>query len=72
MERTKAIREGDAQQDPFDILYPVPPAIVKLFMEQSFTKPEGENVVVIPRKEIPDAKERAAFYREYAQKVVKS
>jgi hypothetical protein len=72
MERTKAIREGDAQQDPFDILYPVPPAIVKLFMEQSFTKPEGENVVVIPRKEIPDAKERAAFYHEYAQKVVKS
>ncbi len=70
MERTKAIREGKAEQDPFDILYPVPPAIVKMFMEQSFAKPEGANVVVVPRKEIPDAAERAAFYREYAQKVV--
>ncbi|NCB39999.1 MAG: hypothetical protein EOM80_14640 [Erysipelotrichia bacterium] len=66
MERTKAIREGKAEQDPFDILYPVPPAIVKMFMEQSFAKPEGPNVVVVPRKEIPDAAERAAFYRKYA------
>ena len=67
MERTKAIREGKAEQDPFDILYPVPPAIVKMFMEQSFTKPQGPNVVVVPRKEIPDAAERAAFYRKYAE-----
>ncbi len=67
MERTKAIREGKAEQDPFDILYPVPPAIVKMFMEQSFTKPQGPNVVVVPRKEIPDASERAAFYRKYAE-----
>lgn len=67
MERTKAIREGKAEQDPFDILYPVPPAIVKMFMEQSFAKPQGPNVVVVPRKEIPDAAERAAFYRKYAE-----
>lgn len=72
MERTKAIREGKAEQDPFDILYPVPPAIVKMFMEQSFTKPQGQNVVVVPRKEIPDAAERAAFYRKYAEMVLKS
>lgn len=72
MERTSAIREGKAEQDPFDILYPVPPAIVKMFMEQSFTKPEGKNVVFIPRKEIPDTSERAAFYKEYADKVVNS
>ena len=63
MERTKAIREGKAEQDPFDILYPVPPAIVKMFMEQSFTKPQGPNVVVVPRKEIPDAAERAGRLR---------
>ncbi len=68
MERTRAIREGKAEQDPFDILYPVPPAIVKMFMEQSFAKPEGPNVVVVPRKEIPNAAERAAFYRKYAEK----
>ncbi len=67
MERTRAIREGKAKQDPFDILYPVPPAIVKMFMEQSFVKPQGPNVVVVPRKEIPDAAERAAFYRKYAE-----
>ena len=67
MERTRAIREGKAEQDPFDILYPVPPAIVKMFMEQSFAKPEGPNVVVVPRKEIPNAAERAAFYRKYAE-----
>lgn len=72
MERTKAIREGKAEQDPFDILYPVPPAIVKMFMEQSFSKPEGPKVVVVPRKEIPDATKRAAFYREYADKALKS
>lgn len=72
MERTKAIREGKAEQDPFDILYPVPPAIVKMFMEQSFSKPEGPKVVVVPRKEIPDAAARAAFYREYADKALQS
>lgn len=72
MERTKAIREGKAEQDPFDILYPVPPAIVKMFMEQSFSKPEGPKVVVVPRKEIPDAAERAAFYRKYAEMALKS
>ncbi|MBU1106870.1 MAG: ATP-binding protein [Candidatus Riflebacteria bacterium] len=72
MERTSEIREGKAEQDPFDILYPVPPAIVKMFMEQSFSRPEGPKVVVVPRKEIADASARAAFYREYAEKVVKS
>lgn len=72
MERTQAIREGKAEQDPFDILYPVPPAIVKMFMEQSFTRPQGPNLVIVPRKEIPDASERAAFYREYANRVMSS
>lgn len=70
MERTQAIREGKAQQDPFDILYSVPPAIVKLFVEQSFSKPTGANVIVVPRREIPDAAQRAAFYREYAVKTL--
>jgi hypothetical protein len=70
MERTSAIREGKAQQDPFDILYPVPPAIVKLFVEQSFARPTGTNVVVVPRREIPDAAQRTAFYREYATKAL--
>lgn len=70
MERTSAIRQGKAQQDPFDILYPVPPAIVKLFVEQSFSRPSGANVVVVPRREIPDAEKRAAFYREYAAKTI--
>lgn len=70
MERTAAIRDGKAEQDPFDILYPVPPAIVKLFVEQSFDRPSGANVVVVPRREIPDPASRAAFYREYAAKVM--
>jgi hypothetical protein len=70
MERTSAIRQGQAQQDPFDILYPVPPAIVKLFVEQSFTRPTGPNIVVVPRREIPDANDRAAFYRDYAGKTL--
>jgi hypothetical protein len=70
MERTSAIREGKAEQDPFDILYPVPPAIVKLFVEQSFTRPTGPNVVTVPRREISGATERAAFYQEFAAKVL--
>jgi len=70
MERTSAIREGKAEQDPFDILYAVPPAIVKMFVEQSFARPQGSNVVFVPRREIPDAAERAAFYRSYAEKAV--
>ncbi|HQG28297.1 MAG TPA: hypothetical protein PLY73_07040, partial [Candidatus Ozemobacteraceae bacterium] len=70
MERTSAIREGKAEQDPFDILYPVPPAIVKLFVEQSFARPSGSRVVTVPRREIPDAAARATFYREYAGKVM--
>jgi hypothetical protein len=70
MERTSAIREGHAQQDPFDILYPVPPAIVKLFVEQSFTRPTGPNIVVVPRREIPEANARAAFYRDFAGKTL--
>lgn len=69
LSRTKAISEGTKQQDPYDILYSVPAAIVKLFVEQSFDKPAASNVVVVPRKEIPDEKERAAFYRDYANKV---
>jgi len=70
LNRTKEISEGRAEQDNFDILYAVPAAIVKLFIEQSFTEPKGENVVFVPRKEIPDAGERAAFYREYAEKIL--
>lgn len=72
MERTSAIRQGKSEQDPFDILYPVPPAIVKLFVEQAFTRPSGPKVVVVPRREIPDATARAAFYREYAAKTLAS
>jgi len=48
----------------------VPAAIVKLFVEQSFDVPEGDNVTVIPRIEIPDDAERTAFYREHASKVI--
>ncbi|NLI78998.1 MAG: ATP-binding protein [Candidatus Riflebacteria bacterium] len=70
MERTGAIREGKASQDPFDILYAVPPAIVKLFVEQSFARPIGPRVVTVPRREIPDPAARAAFYREYAAKAL--
>ena len=51
----------------FPFILNVPPAIVKMFMEQSFSKPQGPNVVVVPRKEIPNAAERAAFYRKYAE-----
>ncbi|RCK75778.1 MAG: hypothetical protein OZSIB_3721 [Candidatus Ozemobacter sibiricus] len=69
-ERTREIREGRAQQDPFDVLYEVPPAIVKLFVEQSFARPTGPSVVVVPRRELPDAAERAAFYRQYAAQVL--
>lgn len=70
MARTAEIRAGQRQQDPYDILYSVPAAIVKLFVEQSFNKPEKGNVTVVPRREIPDAKEREAFYRERAAKVL--
>lgn len=68
--RTKDISEGKAEQDPFDILYAVPAAIVKLFVAQSFNRPEGANVVMVPRKEIPDAAERTAFYKKYAEKLL--
>ncbi|HPP88302.1 MAG TPA: hypothetical protein PLM75_10635 [bacterium] len=71
-QRTKEIREGKKEQDPFDILYAVPAPIVKLFVEQNFDKPTGKNVIVIPRKEIPDEIERQKFYREYADKVLNS
>ncbi len=68
--RTKDISEGKTEQNSFDILYAVPAAIVKLFVEQSFDVPKGENVTVIPRIEIPDDAERTAFYREHAAKVL--
>ncbi|MBU3956484.1 ATP-binding protein [bacterium] len=68
--RTKDISEGKAEQNTFDILYAVPAAIVKLFVEQSFDVPQGENVVLVPRLEIPDDAERAAFYRKYAETVI--
>ncbi|OQA92099.1 MAG: hypothetical protein BWY26_00490 [Elusimicrobia bacterium ADurb.Bin231] len=69
--RTKDIAEGKKKQDPFDVLYSVPAAIVKLFVEQSFDKPAGDNVIIVPRKDIKDLDERAAFYRSYAEKVQK-
>ena len=52
------------------MLYLVPAAIVKLFVEQSFDVPKNEKVIIIPRKEISDEKERSAFYRRYAEKVL--
>ncbi|OQW98834.1 MAG: hypothetical protein BWK68_00030 [Elusimicrobia bacterium A5] len=70
--RTEEITNGKKQQDKFDVLYSVPAAIVKLFVEQSFDVPQNENAVIIPRKEIQDEKERSAFYREYAKQVLNS
>lgn len=67
--RTQKINEGTQEQDPYDILYLVPPAIVKLFVEQSFVRPTGENVIYIPRKNIPDDKEREDFYKSFVPKV---
>lgn len=72
LSRTKEIAEGKRQQDPYDVLYSVPAAIIKLFVEQSFEVPKGKNVFIIPRKEIPDEVERAKFYREYALQVMKA
>lgn len=68
--RTKAISEGRAEQDPFDILYAVPAPVVKLFVEQSFDKPADSNLIVIEWKDLPDPEERNAFYREYAKKIL--
>jgi len=68
--RTEEITNGKKQQDKFDVLYSVPAAIVKLFVEQSFDVPKNEKVIIIPRKEISDEKERSAFYRRYAEKVL--
>lgn len=70
--RTKEIKEGKRAQDPYDVLYSVPAAIVKLFVEQSFDVPKGKNVIIIPRKEIPDETERSKFYRGYAAKVMEA
>jgi len=68
--RTKEINEGLKQQDPFDILYSVPAPVVKLFVEQSFSRPVGENVIIVKRKEIKDPAELSDFYRNYAEKVL--
>ncbi|MBA3051916.1 MAG: hypothetical protein ABII20_03170 [Candidatus Omnitrophota bacterium] len=68
--RTKDISGGKSEQDPFDILYAVPAAIVKLFVQQSFNQPKGGNVVVVPRIEIPNAAERTAFYKKYADQLI--
>ncbi len=68
--RTKEITEGKKTQDPYDVLYSVPAAIVKLFVEQSFDVPTGKNVIIVPRKEIPDEKERASFYKQYTKEVL--
>ncbi len=68
--RTKEISRGKREQDPYDVLYSVPASVIKLFVEQSFDRPEGSNVTVIQRKELPDAAQRAAFYRKYAREVM--
>ncbi len=68
--RTKEISRGKREQDPYDVLYSVPASVIKLFVEQSFDRPEGSNVTVIQRKELPDADQRAAFYRKYAREVM--
>ena len=70
MERTAEIRAGKRQQDQYDILYSVPAAIVKLFVEQSFNCPTRGKIVAIPRREIPDAAARDAFYRDYARQTL--
>lgn len=70
MSRTKEIGEGKKKQDPFDVLYSVPAPIVKLFVEQSFEQPSGNNITIVPRREIPDESKRTEFYREYARKVL--
>ncbi|HLD29514.1 MAG TPA: hypothetical protein VJC03_04165, partial [bacterium] len=71
LSRTREIAEGKREQDPFDVLYSVPAPIVKLFVEQSFDRPSGKNVTMVPRREIPDEKERSAFYRKYAENILK-
>ncbi len=68
--RTKEISKGKREQDPYNVLYAVPASVIKLFVEQSFDRPEGSNVTVIQRKELPDADQRAAFYRKYACEVM--
>lgn len=70
LQRTKEIKEGKKEQDLFDVLYAVPAPIVKLFVEQSFNRPEGNNVVTVKRKEIPDENERRKFYQQYATNVM--
>ncbi len=70
LERTKEISSGKKQQDPFDILYAVPAGVVKLFVEQSFDRPEGPNVTVVERKELPDPSERDAFYKSCAEEIL--
>ncbi|MBP7654209.1 hypothetical protein KA977_12360, partial [Candidatus Dependentiae bacterium] len=70
MQRTKEIRDGIREQDPFDILYSVPAPIVKMFVEQNFDVPNTNNVTIIPRKEIPDENERIKFYRSYTEKLI--
>lgn len=68
--RTKEIAEGKQEQDPFDVLYTVPAPVVKLFVEQSFNRPSGNNVTSILRKELPDASQRKEFYQKYAQEIM--
>ncbi|MEW6556195.1 MAG: hypothetical protein AB1349_02445 [Elusimicrobiota bacterium] len=70
--RTKEISEGKKEQNPFDVLYSVPAAIIKLFVEQSFNVPKGMNVLTIPRKEIKNKSERSLFYYKYAQSALES
>jgi len=68
--RTAEITAGKAEQDPYDVLYSVPPAIVKLFIEQSFDRPEFDNLVVVEQKEIPDEQERKEFYINKGKEVI--
>ncbi|MFC2061954.1 hypothetical protein ACFLUV_05525 [Elusimicrobiota bacterium] len=70
LNRTKEISEGKSKQDPFDVLYAVPAPVIKLFVEQSFKKPEVDNITVVERKIIEDPQDRQAFYKQYALKVM--
>jgi hypothetical protein len=70
LNRTRDIEEGKQQQDPYDVLYSVPAPVVKLFVEQSFNIPAGDNVIIVERKELPDDIERQAFYKQYSERIM--
>ncbi|MEW5691772.1 MAG: AAA family ATPase [Candidatus Hydrogenedentota bacterium] len=70
LERTEEIAQGKQEQNPYDVVYAVPPGIIKLFVEQSFVKPKGPNVITIPRREIQNEKQMKEFYHRYAEQIL--